>query len=63
MVIIPTMTITDRMARHVEIPALLIAVNSKYSPKFPNVIKEESKTAKGSATGTVIKLKKTKSLA
>jgi hypothetical protein len=34
-----------------EMPKLLMAVISKCSPKFPNVINEESNTPNGNATG------------
>jgi hypothetical protein len=43
-----------RMIRKMEIPALLSAVNSKFSPNFPKVIKDDSNTAKGIAKGIVI---------
>jgi hypothetical protein len=46
-----------RIIRKIEIPALFNAVNSKFSPSFPNVIKEESNTDNGIAKGTVIKEK------
>src|SRR6056297_2869348 len=35
-----------------DIPADLIAVSSKFSPKFPKVMMDESKTARGRAIGT-----------
>jgi hypothetical protein len=37
-----------------DIPALLSAVNSKFSPNFPKVIKEESRTERGNASGSVM---------
>ena len=40
------------MNRNKDMPEDLIAINSKLSPKFPNVINEESKTANGKANGT-----------
>ena len=40
------------MKRSKEIPADLIATSSKLSPRFPNVINEESNTASGNARGT-----------
>jgi hypothetical protein len=43
--------------RMMDIPALFRAVNSKFSPNFPKVIREESNIAKGKASGTVIKEK------
>jgi hypothetical protein len=43
-----------RMMRMIDIPALLSAVSSKFSPNFPNVMREESKTDNGSANGKVI---------
>ena len=43
--------------RKMEIPALFRAVNSKFSPNFPNVIKEDNSMDKGIASGTVIKEK------
>jgi hypothetical protein len=43
-----------RMMRIMDIPALLSAVNSKFSPNFPKVIREESKTDNGKANGKVM---------
>ncbi len=43
-----------RMMRVMDIPALLSAVNSKFSPNFPKVIREESKTDNGKANGNVM---------
>ena len=40
------------MNRNKEIPADFIATSSKLSPRFPNVINDESNTANGSAKGT-----------
>ena len=37
-----------------EIPELLIAVNSLFSPKFPKVIIEDRRTANGSASGVIL---------
>jgi hypothetical protein len=41
-----------RMNRNKEIPADFMATSSKLSPRFPNVINDESKTANGNAKGT-----------
>ena len=41
----------------IEIPALFKAVNSKFSPNFPKVIREDNNMAKGNASGMVIKEK------
>jgi hypothetical protein len=41
----------------IEIPALFKAVNSKFSPNFPKVIREDNKIARGIASGMVIKEK------
>jgi hypothetical protein len=38
----------------IEIPALFKAVNSKFSPNFPKVIKEDNSMARGNARGMVI---------
>ena len=38
----------------IDIPALFKAVNSKFSPNFPKVIKEESRTERGNASGSVM---------
>jgi len=40
------------MNRGKEMPADFIATSSKLSPRFPNVINDESKTANGNASGT-----------
>ena len=45
-------TKSGRINRSRDIPADFIATNSKLSPRLPNVISEESKTASGSASGT-----------
>jgi hypothetical protein len=45
-------TISGRMIRNRDMPADFIAVNSNFSPKFPNVIKEASSMARGNAIGT-----------
>ena len=37
-----------------EFPALLIATNSLFSPRFPNVIIDDNSTAKGSASGVIL---------
>ena len=42
------------MIRVMDIPALLSAVNSKFSPNFPKVIREESSTESGKASGNVM---------
>jgi hypothetical protein len=44
----------DLNTRKIEIPALFRAVNSKFSPNFPKVIKDESKTESGNARGSVM---------
>jgi hypothetical protein len=46
-----------RIMRKMEIPALFKAVNSKFSPNFPKVIKEDNNTDKGIASGIVIREK------
>lgn len=43
---------SGRMKRNKDMPADLMATSSKLSPRFPNVINEESSTANGSASGT-----------
>jgi hypothetical protein len=53
----PDKTITGRKTLMMEIPELLIAVNSKFSPSFPKVIKEEISIESGIAKGKVIKEK------
>jgi hypothetical protein len=40
-----------------DMPALFMADNSKFSPRLPNVIKEEIKTPSGSAFGRILILK------
>ena len=45
-------TTSGRIKRTSGIPAALIATSSKDSPKFPNVMMEEKRSASGSATGT-----------
>lgn len=40
------------MNRNKEIPADFIATSSKLSPRFPNVINDDSRTANGNANGT-----------
>ena len=47
-------TIRGRMNRSKGMPADLIATNSKVSPRFPKVIIEESKTARGRDKGTMV---------
>ena len=37
-----------------DVPALLIATNSLFSPKLPNVIIEDKRTAKGNASGVIL---------
>lgn len=37
-----------------DIPELLIAVSSLFSPKFPKVIIDERRTASGSASGVIL---------
>ena len=49
------MTISERKACISEMPAALIAVSSLLSPRFPNVINEESRIASGKACGTSIR--------
>lgn len=51
---IQVITIKERKACNNDIPAALIAVSSELSPKFPNVIKEERRIARGKACGTII---------
>jgi hypothetical protein len=41
----------------IEIPALFKAVNSKFSPNFPKVIREDNNMARGNARGMVIREK------
>ena len=41
-----------RMKRSSDMPADLMATNSKFSPMFPKVISEESNMASGNANGT-----------
>jgi hypothetical protein len=43
--------------RMMDIPALFSAVNSKFSPNFPKVIREESNMANGKASGMVMREK------
>jgi hypothetical protein len=53
-------TATEKMGLSIliiEIPALFKAVNSKFSPNFPKVIREDNNMAKGSASGMVIREK------
>ena len=38
----------------IDIPALLIATSSLFSPKFPNVIIEDKRTARGKASGVIL---------
>ena len=40
-----------------DIPALFMADNSEFSPRLPNVIKEEINTPKGRAFGRMLILK------
>ena len=40
-----------------DIPALFMADNSKFSPRLPNVIKEEINTPRGRAFGSILMLK------
>ena len=42
-----------------EIPADLMATNSKFSPKFPSVMIDESSMANGNASGTAVAEKNT----
>ena len=37
-----------------ELPALFIATNSLFSPRFPNVIIEDRRTARGKASGVIL---------
>ncbi|MPN51812.1 hypothetical protein SDC9_199461 [bioreactor metagenome] len=39
-----------------DIPADFMAVSSKFSPRFPKVISDASKIAKGNARGTKVKI-------
>ena len=43
-----------RMIRVMDMPALFKAVSSKFSPNFPKVIKEDSSTESGKASGRVM---------
>ena len=43
-----------RMIRVMDIPALFKAVSSKFSPNFPKVIKDDSSTESGKASGRVM---------
>lgn len=45
---------TGLINRNSEMPADLIATSSKLSPRFPNVMSEESNTANGKARGTSV---------
>ena len=45
-------TKSGRMNRSSEIPDDLTATNSMLSPRLPNVISDESNTARGKASGT-----------
>ena len=45
---------SGRMKRSRGIPADLMATSSKVSPRFPKVMMEESKTARGKASGTSV---------
>ena len=45
---------SGRMMRSSDIPALFMAVSSKCSPRLPNVISDASRTASGSAVGTIV---------
>ena len=55
--------IKGRMIRKRETPAAFIAVSSKFSPKFPKVISEANKMAKGKAIGIKEKVAYTKNSA
>lgn len=46
-----------RMNRSNPMPADFIATNSKVSPRFPNVMIDDSKTASGNANGTSVALR------
>ena len=37
-----------------EFPALLIATSSLFSPRFPNVIIDDKRTARGNASGVIL---------
>ena len=43
---------SGRIKRSNEMPEDFTATNSRLSPRFPNVINDESKTASGKASGT-----------
>ena len=45
-------TSSGRMKRINEIPAALMATNSNFSPRFPNVMMDENSNANGKAMGT-----------
>jgi hypothetical protein len=50
-------TATTKMGlkiRKIETPALFNAVNSKFSPNFPKVIRDDRSTDKGNASGRVM---------
>ena len=46
--------VSGRMMRKSEIPAAFMAVSSNFSPRLPKLISDESKIAKGSASGTTV---------
>jgi hypothetical protein len=50
-------TSNGRINRNNPIPADLIATSSKVSPRLPNVIMDDNKTANGRASGTSVALK------
>ena len=50
------MKIRERKVCINEMPAALMAVSSELSPRFPNVMREERRMAKGKACGTSIRL-------
>ena len=50
------MKMSERNACINEIPAALIAVSSELSPRFPNVISDDNRIARGNACGTSIRL-------
>ena len=51
-----TMTISDLNACNSEIPEALMAVSSLLSPRFPNVMSDDSNMANGKACGTSMRL-------
>ncbi len=48
-------TIRGDMALSSDIPEAFMAVSSNFSPKFPKVISDASRMARGSAMGTMLR--------